>query len=179
MSGHNKWSKIKHKKAGADAAKSKIFGKMSKLITSEAKKANGNVDSPGLKSVIDQARAVNMPNANIERAIKRATEAGAAAIEAVTYEAYGPGGCAVIINGLTDNTNRAVTEVKKILSTYNLQLAEPGAAAWAFEKQNDGSYVPTTPLDLSDDDLEKLNKLIEALEDSDEVQNVYTNVGNI
>lgn len=175
MSGHNKWSKIKHKKGAADAEKSKIFGKMAKLITNEAKKAEGNRESPGLKAIIDKAKSVNMPNDNIERAIKRATESNAAALDSVVYEAYGPGGSAVIITGLTDNKNRTVAEIKKILSTDGGQLADPGAAAWAFEKSGDGTYTPTTPLDLSDEDSTKLQKLVGNLEDHDDVQGVFTN----
>ena len=175
MSGHNKWSKIKHKKGAADAAKSKIFGKMAKLITNEAKIAGGNRESPGLKSAIDRAKAVSMPNDNIDRAIKRATESGAQAMEAGTYEAYGPGGCAVIITTLTDNKNRTVAEIKKLLSDNGAQLADPGAAVWAFEKSNDGTYTATTSIDLDEVGKTKLEKLTEALEDHDDVQAVFTN----
>src|SRR3989344_4138895 len=91
MSGHNKWSKIKRQKEKTDSQKSKIFGKFVKLITVEAKKSGGNVNAPGLKSVIERARAANVPNDNIERAIKKFSEGGVA-MEAITYEAYGPGG---------------------------------------------------------------------------------------
>jgi len=176
MSGHNKWSKIKHKKAGADAAKSKVFGKMAKLITSEAKKAGGNRESPGLKNAVEQARAVNMPNDNIERAIKRATESGATELEPVVYEAYGPGGTAIIISGLTDNKNRTVAEVKATLSSYNLGLAEQGAALWAFSKEADGTYTPVTHIEVNEADAGKLDTIITALEEHDDVQHVYTNM---
>ena len=175
MSGHNKWSKIKHKKGAADAEKSKIFGKLAKLITNEAKKSEGNLESPGLKSVIEKAKSVNMPNANIDRAVKRATESSSKALESVTYEAYGPGGSAVVITGLTDNRNRTVAEIKKILSTGGNQLADPGAATWAFEKGGDGVYTPTTPIDLTPEDSKKLESLVSNLEEHDDVQAVFTN----
>lgn len=174
MSGHNKWSKVKHKKAHADSQKSKIFGKLAKLITSEAKKANGNRDSAGLKQAIEQAKAVNMPNDNIERAIKRATESDAATLETVVYEAYGPAGSAFIITGLTDNKNRTVSDVKAILSSHNCQLAEQGAALWAFEKKEDGTYSPTTTIDIPEEMNKKITSLIEDLEENDDVQQVYT-----
>src|SRR5436190_14809283 len=112
MSGHNKWSKIKRQKEKTDGQKSKIFGKMVKLIQVEAKKAGGNISSPGLKAAIEKAKSFNVPNDNIDRAIKKSAEAGA--LEIIVYEAYGPGGCAMVIEALTDNKNRANQEVKTI-----------------------------------------------------------------
>lgn len=175
MAGHNKWSKIKHKKAATDAQKSKIFGKYSKLITVEAKKANGDVNSPALKAVIDRAKAENMTNETIEKALKKATDTDAAAMEQITYEAYGPGGTALIIEVLTDNKNRAAAEVRHILSkTAGLELAAPGSATWAFTRENQ-DWNPNSTIPIDEKDGEKLEKIIEALEDNDDVQNVYTN----
>jgi len=114
MSGHNKWSKIKHQKEKTDAQKSKIFGKMVRLITMEAKKAGGNVNSPGLKAAIERAKEANVPNDNIERAVKKFSEGGAT-MESISYESYGPGGCAMIIEALTDNRNKTAQEIKFIL----------------------------------------------------------------
>jgi transcriptional/translational regulatory protein YebC/TACO1 len=96
-------------------------------------------------------------------------------MENVLYESYGPGGTAIIIEGLTDNRNRAAAEIKHILSKNGLQLATPGAASWAFEKV-DGKWIPKTAVGVSDEDGEKLMKLTEELEDHDDVQGVYTNV---
>ena len=174
MSGHNKWSKIKHKKAATDAAKSKVFGKFSRLIAVESKKAGGNVDSPGLRAVIDQAKAVSMPADNIDRAVKKGAGGDTANMEEVMYEAYGPGGSALIITGLTDNKNRTSAEVKHSLSKYGAELAAQGAASWAFAKDGP-DWVPNSMIPLSDEDGEKLGNIIEALEESDDVQNVYTN----
>src|SRR5438105_4825547 len=129
MSGHNKWSKIKRQKEKTDGQKSKIFGKMVKMISVEAKKAGGNLNSPGLRTAIEKAKAMNVPNDNIERAIKKSSEAGE--MELVVYEAYGPGGCAMIIEVLTDSKNRANQEVKTILAKNGLALAGMGAASWA------------------------------------------------
>lgn len=175
MSGHNKWSKIKHKKAAEDAKKSKAFSKFARLITLEAKKAVGNKDSPGLRSVIERARAVNMPSENIERAIKKGSEKEAGNLEEVTYEAYGPGGSAFIIECLTDNKNRTLGEIKILFADHEASLAERGAALWAFEKTADKKWLPKTTLPLSTEDSEKLTQLIEILEESDDVQNVYSN----
>lgn len=174
MSGHNKWSKIKRQKEKTDGQKSKIFGKMVKLITVEAKKANGNLLSPGLKNAIDKAKAANVPNDNIERAIKKSTEAGTS-MEAITYEAYGPGGCAMVIEALTDNRNKAAQEIKHILSDHGFSLAGIGSATWAFERLPNMEWNPTSTIALSEEDGEKLGELVDALEENDEVQDVYTN----
>lgn len=174
MSGHNKWSKIKHKKGAEDARKSKIFSKYVKLITSESKKAGGNMASPGLATAIELAKRENMPKDTIERAVKKGTEAGAEAMESVTYEAYGPGGVAIIIEGLTDNKNRAAAEVRHILSKNGLELAAPGAAAWAFQKQ-DGKWVASQTIELGEPDAERVAVIIAALEESEEVDEVFTN----
>jgi YebC/PmpR family DNA-binding regulatory protein len=172
MSGHNKWSKIKHKKAMTDARKSKVFSKLVRYITVEAKKAKGNRDAPGLRLAVEKARAENMPSDNIERAIDKASTAGE--LDAVTYEAYGPGGAALIIEGYTDNRNRTSAEIKHLLSKNGGSLATPGAAMWAFTKGEEGLQATTT-VDLSDEDLEKLASLVDELEEHDDVNDVVTN----
>ena len=174
MSGHNKWSKIKRQKEKTDGQKSKIFGKLVKFITVEAKKANGNLQSPGLKNAIAKAKEANVPNDNIERAIKKSTEGGAE-MQSITYEAYGPGGCALIIEALTDNHNKAAQEIKHILAKHEFSLAGIGSATWAFQHNPDMEWHATTSIPLSDEDGEKLNLLIDDLEECDEVQDVYNN----
>lgn len=174
MAGHNKWSKIKRQKAGTDATKSKIFGKMAKAIATASREAKGNASSPILRAAIDKAKEYNMPSDNIERAIKKGSGAEAEAMEAITYEAYGPGGCALVIEALTTNRNKAAQEVKFILSENGFALANPGSATWAFEKEG-AEWKPTMSVPLSEEDSQKLEKLINELEDNDEVQEVYTN----
>jgi YebC/PmpR family DNA-binding regulatory protein len=174
MSGHNKWSKIKHQKARTDAQKSKIFTKIVRLLAVEAKKAKGNISSPGLKTAIEKAKEANMPADNIDRAIKKATSDNGAAMDAVTYESYGPGGSALIIEALTDNRNKAAQEVKFILSKYGCELAGIGSATWAFSKTSEG-WIPNTTIPVSEEDGKKLEELIGELEENDEVQDVYTN----
>lgn len=175
MSGHNKFSKIKHKKVATDAQKSKLYGKIGKLLTVEAKKSGG-IESPSLKAAIDKAKTANVPKDIIERAIKKGSGTDVSQMESITYEAYGPGGSAIIIEALTDNRNKASAEVKHILSKNGFALAAPGSAVWAFEKDLESySFKPTTTVELSEEDAEKLNDLVEQLEDNDEVQDVYTN----
>lgn len=174
MSGHNKWSQIKNKKAVTDGKRSKIFGKFSKLIALESKKSAGNLTSPGLRAVIERARKENMSSDLIERAVKKGAGGDAGNMEAVLYEAYGPGGCAIIIEGLTDNKNRTVAEIKHLLSKRGLALAGQGAALWAFSKTAEG-YEPQTTVPLSEEDGEALSSLLEELDDHDDVQEVYTN----
>jgi YebC/PmpR family DNA-binding regulatory protein len=175
MSGHNKWSKIKHKKAVTDAQKSKIFSKFARMITVESKKAKGDVNSPALRAAIEKAKSANMPSANIERAIKKGIGLEAEALEEVLYEAYGPAGAAIIIEGITDNKNRSAAEIKHILSKNNTSLAAPGSASWAFTKTNKGGWKPNSTVALSEKDEEALERLIEELEQNDAVQEVYTN----
>ena len=173
MSGHNKWSQIKHKKAAVDAKKSQIFGKLARLISLEAKKVKGDVGAPALRAVIEKARQVNMPNENIERAIKKATETGVS-LDSVVYEAYGPGGVAIIIDALTDNRTRTAPEIKHLLSENDANLTGQGGAGWAFEKGS-GGWQAKTIVDLSDEDLEKLSRLVDKLEEHQDVQEVFTN----
>lgn len=174
MSGHNKWSKIKRKKAAGDAERSRAFSKISRLLTAESKKCNGLLSSPSLATVIETAKAANMPKDTIERAIKKGTDVNAAAMEPVTYEAYGPGGVAIVIEGLTDNRNRAAQEVRHALSEHGLEMAGQGAAIWAFQKGAEG-WEPTTTVPISEDDSATLEKIIEDLEALDDVQEVFVN----
>ncbi|GMQ95353.1 MAG: hypothetical protein BMS9Abin13_466 [Patescibacteria group bacterium] len=174
MSGHNKWSKIKHKKAASDAQKSKVFSKLARLIAVESKKAGGDINAPGVRTAIEKARKENMPSDNIDRAVKKGAGGDMAQMEPVLYEAYGPGGCAMIIEGLTDNKNRTSAEVKHILSKNGLSLAAMGAASWAFEK-TDGGWEAKSMTSITDEEKEKLQNIVDELEDNDDIQGVYTN----
>ncbi len=173
MSGHNKWSKVKNKKAVTDARKGKIYTKMAKVIGVEVKKANGDINSAGVLAAVKKAREYNVPNENIERALKK--NDNATQMESIIYEAYGPGGVAIIIETLTDNRNKAAGEVKHILTQNGTALAAPGSASWAFTKSLEEGYVPNMTVPLSDEDGAKLEKLIDELDDNNEVQEVYTN----
>lgn len=176
MSGHNKWSKIKRQKGATDAAKSKIFSKLARAIATASRLVNGDTTSPTLRTAIEKAREYNMPIDNIERAIKKGSGADAEAMENITYESYGPGGCALVIEALTSNRNKAAQEVKFILSEHGCALAGVGSATWAFNKNKESNeWVPNMTVPISEEDSATLEKLIEALEDNDEVQEVYTN----
>lgn len=174
MAGHNKWSKIKHKKAATDAHKSKIFSKLVRLIQVEAKKANGDTNAPGLKAAIEKARKENMPNDNIDRAIKKASDSSEA-MQEVIFEAYGPAGVGLIITGLTDNNNRTSAEIKHTLSKNGASLGAPGSVAWNFTRDNENNWTPNSTIDLDDGDIEKLERLVHVLEENDDIQEVFTN----
>ncbi|TSC61675.1 MAG: hypothetical protein G01um101448_193 [Parcubacteria group bacterium Gr01-1014_48] len=174
MSGHNKWSKIKHKKAASDAKKSKGFSKIVRLLTVEAKAALGNRSAPNLKAAIEKARSVNMPSDTVERAIKKGESADASQMTAITYEAYGPGGVAIVIETLTENRNKTAAEIKHILSKRGLSLAGIGAASWAFQKEG-VSWIPKITIEVNDTDLKQIAGIVEDLEDNDEVQEVFIN----
>lgn len=135
MSGHSKWSKIKRKKASADARRGKLFTKLIKEITVAAKHGGGDPNSnPRLRTAIDEARSLNMPNDNIERAVKRGTgELEGQALEEVTYEAYGPNGVAILIEVVTDNRNRTTGAIRHVLSRHNGSLGNQGSVAWQFQ----------------------------------------------
>uniref|UniRef100_A0A7C6EID7 Probable transcriptional regulatory protein ENV70_05255 n=1 Tax=candidate division WOR-3 bacterium TaxID=2052148 RepID=A0A7C6EID7_UNCW3 len=136
MSGHSKWAKIKRKKAGADAARGRLFTKLIREITIAARHGGGDPNAnPRLRTAIDEARAANMPNENIERAIKRGTGQlnDGQALEEVVYEGYGPNGVAILIEAVTDNRNRTTSEIKHILSRHNGSLGTQGSVAWQFQ----------------------------------------------
>lgn len=174
---HSQWEKKKYKKAAQSNTISKVYSKLVKAITSEAKKCDGNRESPSLKALIQKARQIDMPNDNIERAIKKATEAGHN-FEHITYEAYGPSGAGIVIEALTENRNKASQEIKHILSTHNTSLAGIGSVSWAFKKHiaTEGIvWEPEHTVSLSEEDTSLLEALIDELEDNDEVQSVFTN----
>lgn len=137
MSGHSKWSSIKHKKGAADAKRGKMFTKLIKEITVAARLGGGDPDgNPRLRSAIAAAKAENMPKENIERGIKKGTgELEGVSYEEANYEGYGPGGVAILVDCLTDNKNRAVAEVKHLFERHGGNLGEPGCVAWIFEQK--------------------------------------------
>jgi YebC/PmpR family DNA-binding regulatory protein len=175
MSGHSKWSQIKRQKAVTDSAKSRVFSRYARLIAMEAKKANGILSAPGLSVAIGRAKAANMPKENIERAIAKGSAKDAGELFQVTYEAYGPGGVAILVDALTDNKNRTTQEIKHLLILHGVELASPGAASWAFTKTG-ADYTPNEPLvDVGAEDGEKLGAILEALDEHEDVQQVFTN----
>lgn len=238
MSGHSKWSQIKHKKASTDAKRGKIFTKIVKEISVAARTGGGDPEgNPRLRTAIEKAKEVNMPSDNIKKAIMKGTgELPGTTYEEVIYEGYGPGGMALLIETLTDNKNRTVSEVRHILSKNGGSLGEAGCVAWMFEKKGyilvekskvdedtlmsivldagaedmkndpkeDNYEIITSPENLNTvkETIEKQNitvslseitmlpksyvpiegstaeqmvRLIDALEDNDDVQNVYAN----
>jgi YebC/PmpR family DNA-binding regulatory protein len=137
MSGHSKWSSIKHKKGAADAKRGKTFSKLIKEITVAARMGGGDPDgNPRLRTAIAAAKAENMPKENIGRAIKKGTgELEGVSYEEADYEGYGPGGVAVLVDCLTDNRNRTVADIKHLFERNGGNLGEPGCVAWMFEKK--------------------------------------------
>lgn len=155
MSGHSKWSTIKRKKAKTDAQRGKIFTKLIKEITVAARIGGGDENAnSALRTAIAAARAANMPAANIERAIKRGTgELPGVVYETITYEGYGPGGTALLIEVLTDKKNRTVADIRHILSRHNGNLGESGCVFWIFEKKG---IINVKSDDVSEDELLEL-----------------------
>jgi len=137
MSGHSKWSTIKHKKAAKDAKKGKIFTKLIKEITVAARMGGGDINAnPRLRTAVSAARANSMPGDNIERAIKKGTgELEGVTYEEVQYEGYAPGGAAILAQVLTDNKNRTVSEIRHLFTKYGGHLGETGSVAWMFHKK--------------------------------------------
>lgn len=136
MSGHSHWSTIKRKKGAADAQRSRIFSKMARIITVAARKGKDPIMNPALRFAIDKAKEANMPKDNIERAVKRgAGELEGAELEEFAFEAMGPGNIAIIIEGITDNKNRALNEIKRVLKENNAKLVQTGSVKWLFERK--------------------------------------------
>jgi len=239
MSGHSKWHSIKHKKAKEDAKRGNIFGKLSKNIIVAVREGGGSdpKDNIALANAIAKAKEYNMPQSNIERAIKRGTgEIEGENYESIIYEGYGPGGIAIIIEVMTENRNRTASGIRNILSRYNGNLGESGSVSWQFErkgviildkseikdeeefmldmidtgaedidedndvyeiktspanfikvkealiknnikiKSGELAFVPKSTIKLSKEESSKAMKLINALDDHDDVQNVSTNL---
>jgi YebC/PmpR family DNA-binding regulatory protein len=165
MSGHSKWANIKHKKAKEDAKRGQTFTKIIKEITVCAKNGGIPENNPQLRQLIEKAKEANMPGDNITRAIKKGTgELPGVSYEAISYEGYGPGGTAIIIEALTDNKNRTVADLRHIFGRHNGNLAETGAVNWMFDKLG---VIRGTITGQSEDDL------LEALMDFD-VQDIST-----
>jgi YebC/PmpR family DNA-binding regulatory protein len=186
MSGHSKWSQIKHKKANTDAKKGKSFTKIVKEITVAARSGGDPDGNPRLRLAIDKAKEVNMPSENIKKAIMKGTgELPGVNYEEVIYEGYGPGGAAVLMDVLTDNKNRTVSEIRHILSKNGGNLGESGCVAWIFDKRGyilvDKAKVDEDTLmsialdagaeDMKNDPKEDNYEIITALETLDTVKN--------
>lgn len=239
MSGHSHWSGIKHKKALVDAKRSKLFSKFAKIIAVAAREKGGDpAMNPRLRIAMETAQKANMPKENVERAIKRGTgELEGAKLEEITLEVYGPQGVAILIEGITDNKNRSLTEIKNILSRHGAKLANEGGVKWMFEQRgaieirevgearskeelelavidagaedftwaNDTLSLATAPeklesvkqaldsaglqiessslewvakdsIDTGEEKRAKLEKLFEALDDYEDVQEIYSNL---
>ena len=148
MSGHNKWSTIKHKKGAADAKRGKVFTKIIKEISVSAKLGGGDpAGNPRLRTAIDKAKAENMPKDNIERAIKKGTGGmEGVTYEEIVYEGYGPGGAAVLVEVMTDNRNRSVSEIRSIFTKANGNMGEAGCVSWMFSQK--GLIVFDTNVDF-------------------------------
>ncbi|MBL7016726.1 MAG: YebC/PmpR family DNA-binding transcriptional regulator [Kiritimatiellales bacterium] len=235
MAGHSKWANIKHKKGRADAARGKVFSKIAKEIIVAASMGGGNVDDNiTLRALVQKAKGVSMPKDNIERAIKRGTgELEGGKLEEMVYEAYAPGGVAIVVEALSDNKNRAASEIKNVLTKNGASLAQQGAVSRLFQRKGQilisadatdeetlmdlvleagaedmqregdqfevltafGDYaavanaisdagietesseltmIPDMPTNIADkDQAQKLMKLVDLLEELDDVQNVY------
>ncbi len=172
MAGHSKWANIKHRKEREDNKRAKIFAKLSRAISVAAKDESNPEFNPSLRTAIEKARKQNMPQDNIERAIKKSSEVKN--VEELFIESYGPEGIAIIIQANTDNKNRTVSEVKKILKDHDAKWADPGSVLWAFE-QKDGNFEAKFPQEISEQSKDKLNKLIEDVFENDDVVEIYTN----
>lgn len=190
MSGHNKWSTIKHKKGAADAKRGKVFTKIIKEISVAAKLGGGDpAANPRLRTAIDKAKGENMPKDNIERAIKK----GAGGMEGVnyeetTYEGYGPGGVAVLVEVMTDNRNRTVSDVRSIFTKCNGNMGETGCVSWIFAKKGlilfpknvDFDKLFEAAIEAGADDVAEQDEQFEVMTDPSsfiEVRDALTNAG--
>ncbi len=175
MSGHNKWSSIKHKKAATDAKRGKIYTRLVKEIILAAKQGGGDPEmNPRLRTAVNSAKKENMPRDNIERAIKRGTgEIEGAAFEESTYEGYGHNGVGIVVDVMTDNKNRTVAELRHIFSKYGGNLAETGSVSWNFDQK--GFFnVPSAGMDEDEFMMQALEAGADDIELSDEFFDVYT-----
>ncbi len=166
MSGHSRWSQIKHQKAITDKKKGQLFSKTSKLISLAARKGTNPDTNLELKNTIDKARSLNMPNDSIQRAINKVSDKSAQ-LEELSIEALGPGGIALRIKAITDSRNRTIAEIKKILLDHGSKMVPPGSISWMFNQA----------VNLTDPIIDtELNKLFETLDNHDDVEDVASNL---
>ena len=171
MSGHSKWAQIKRKKGVTDVKRGQIFTKLLRAISVAAKTDPNPQFNATLRSMIDKAKENNVPQDNIDRAIKKSHEIKD--VENLSIEAYGPEGVAILIEATTDSRNRTISEIKKILSDHDAKWADPGSVLWAFEKK-DGTYQAKFPQKISDENKNKLFSLLEKLDDHNDVDDIHT-----
>jgi len=175
MAGHSKWKQIKHHKGVIDKKRSRLFSKLANIISIAAKKEPDPQFNPTLRSAIERAKAANLPQANIERAVKRAEESKD--LEELTLEIYGPEGSGLLVQAVTDNRNRTTNEIRALLKDFDAKLGHPGSLQWSFEKDGD-DYKPKFPQAVQEDAKEKIQALIEALEEREDIKEIYTNIKN-
>lgn len=173
MSGHSKWSTIKRKKAVTDAKKGQSFTKVSRLLTLAVRGGGKDPDSnSALRLALLKAKDVNMPKAVIDRAIERGTSTEGTLLEQIILEGYGPEGVAILVEAVTDNRNRTVSEVRNVFSRFGGSLGEAGCASFIFVDRENPSY--TVP--VVEGKREKVLDLMQALDDLDDVQEIYSNL---
>ncbi len=175
MSGHSKWSQIKHKKAKTDESRGKLF---SKLINAIAVAARSNPDpklNPALRNAIEQAKRNNMPQVNIDRAIKRVGELSD--LEELLIEGHGPGGVGIIVQAITNNRNRTMGEIKSVFKKYGVKLGEPGSLSWAFEVVG-GDYLPRFGSDVDPETEQSINSLISELDEMSDVKSIFSSLSS-
>lgn len=172
MSGHNKWTQIKHKKAATDQKRAILFSKILRSISVAAQQEPNPQFNPTLRCAITKAKECNVPLENIDRAIRKSQETKN--LSELLIEAYGPEGTALLITALTDSKNRTIAEIKKIISDHQGKWADPGSVLWAFEKQ-EGEWCAKFPQSVSTTTQEQLISLMDALDDHPDVSETYTN----
>jgi len=177
MSGHSKWSKVKHQKAITDKRKGKLFSKLAKMITVAAHKGDDPETNPDLRMAIEKAKSANMPNENIEKAIQKGSGKGEEGkLEEMNYEAYGPNATPLIIKTKTDNKNRTLAEIKSVLNSFDSKLAESGSVKYLFEKK-DGEWTAKYTTEIKDEKIkQQLQKLFQELKQQEDVEEVYSNI---
>lgn len=174
MAGHSHWKQIKEHKGDADKKRGVLFSKLVKAISAAAKTEPNPQFNPRLRTAIETARENSVPQENIERAIKKASS-DEIILEEMFMEAYAPGGIALLIKAITDNTNRTVQETKAILKEFGGKWAEPGSVRWAFNEDGSSEPTPKFPQNIPESDKNTIQSLINALLEHEDIQNVYHN----
>lgn len=177
MAGHSHWKQIKIKKASSDDKRGRTFSKLLSAIAIAAREEPNPDFNPRLRTTILKAKETQVPQENIDRAIQKAKDSSAH-LETFIMEGYGPGGASLLIEAITDNSNRTVNETKQTLKERGAKWAETGSVRWSFEppSKDSGEWKAKFGKEISESDKEKLREIISALEEQDDVQRVYTNV---
>lgn len=183
MSGHSKWSQIKHKKGASDQKRGQLFGKLIRVITMAARDNPDPASNFRLKTLIDKARSLNVPNDTLDRALKRTSDTASENLEELLVGVVAHGGASLLVTAITNNSNRTIGEIRTLAGQHDIRVVPEVSLLWQFKKIVNASgeieYVPQTTIPVDSATIEEIEKFKEALKENDDVQAVFSNISPV